>query len=311
MDVLTEYRAWKSRQRGMKEARLLLREGRRVLRKYSHRLSGEQQAKVKSAIEALSEAVIARDFDKLPGTLNALDDVLDSHLGFARKSTAREYTESIGVAVLIALFLRAFVVEAFKIPSGSMIPTLQVGDHIFVNKFIYGVRVPFTNIKFGMDYRKPKRGEVIVFIYPKEPDKDFIKRIVAIEGDTVEVRDNQVFINGVGVPRSHVEGDCRYEDFVEDTARWEERRCEAWVENVPGNTYTTVYDKNGGVHSTRPVTVPKDSVFVMGDNRDNSHDSRFWGFVPFDLIKGKAMIVWWSHGEPEGVRVDRLFHLVR
>jgi signal peptidase I len=310
VDLLTEYRAWKSRQRGIKEARLLLREGRRVLRKYSHRLTGEQQAKVKAAIEALSEAVIARDFDKLPGALNALDDVLDGNLGFARKSTAREYTESIGVAVLIALFLRAFVVEAFKIPSGSMIPTLQVGDHIFVNKFIYGVRVPFTNIKFGMEYRKPRRGEVIVFIYPKEPDKDFIKRIVAIEGDTVEVRDNQIFINGVGVPRSHVDGDCKYEDFVEDTARWEERRCEAWIEDVNGNHYTTVYDKNGGVHSTRPVTVPKDSVFVMGDNRDNSHDSRFWGFVPFDLIKGKAMIIWWSHGEPEGVRVNRLFSLV-
>ncbi|HEX6836759.1 MAG TPA: signal peptidase I [Polyangia bacterium] len=310
MDLLTEYRAWKSRQRGMKEARLLLREGRRVLRKYSHRLTGEQQAKVKAAIEALSQAVIARDYDKLPGALNTLDDVLDNNLGFARKSTAREYTESIGVAVLIALFLRAFVVEAFKIPSGSMIPTLQVGDHIFVNKFIYGVRVPFTNIKFGMEYRKPRRGEVIVFIYPKEPDKDFIKRIVAVEGDTVEVRDNQIFINGVGVPRSHVDGDCKYEDFVEETAHWEERRCEAWVEDVKGNTYTTVYDKNGGVHSTRPVTVPKDSVFVMGDNRDNSHDSRYWGFVPFDLIKGKAMIIWWSYGEPEGVRVDRLFKLV-
>jgi len=310
VDLLTEYRAWKSRQRGIKEARLLLREGRRVLRKYSHRLTGEQQAKVKAAIDALSEAVIARDFDKLPGALNALDDVLDGNLGFARKSTAREYTESIGVAVLIALFLRAFVVEAFKIPSGSMIPTLQVGDHIFVNKFIYGVRVPFTNIKFGMEYRKPKRGEVIVFIYPKEPDKDFIKRIVAVENDVIEVRDNQVFVNGVGVPRSHVDGDCKYEDFVEEQQRWEERRCEAWVENVNDNTYTTVYDKNGGVHSTRPVTVPKDSVFVMGDNRDNSHDSRFWGFVPFDLIKGKAMIIWWSHGEPEGVRVNRLFSLV-
>jgi signal peptidase I len=133
VDLLTEYRAWQSRQRGMKEAKLLLREGRRVLRKYSHRLSGEQQAKVKAAIEALSAAVIARDYDKLPGALNTLDDVLDNNLGFARKSTAREYTESIGVAVLIALFLRAFVVEAFKIPSGSMIPTLQVGDHIFVN----------------------------------------------------------------------------------------------------------------------------------------------------------------------------------
>jgi len=317
VDVLTEYRAWRSRQRGLKEARLLLREGRRVLRKYSHRLSGEQSAKVKTAIEALSAAVIARDFDKLPGALNALDDLLDSHLGFGRKSTAREYTESIGVAVLIALFLRAFVVEAFKIPSGSMIPTLQVGDHIFVNKFIYGVRVPFTNIKFGMEYRKPERGEVIVFIYPKEPDKDFIKRIVAVEGDTVELRDNQVVVNGKPVPRSHVEGDCRYEDFIEETARWEERRCEAWVESAPGNTYTTVQNKNERPQSWPSqdyqqawTRVPKDHVFVMGDNRDNSHDSRYWGFVPFDLIKGKAMIIWWSHGEPEGIRFKRMFSLV-
>jgi signal peptidase I len=162
-----------------------------------------------------------------------------------------------------------------------------------------------------MVYRKPRRGEVIVFIYPKEPDKDFIKRIVAVEGDTVEVRDNQIFVNGVGVPRSHVDGDCTYEDFVEETAKWEERSCDAWVETRPnGDKYTTYYDKNGGVHSTRPVTVPKDSVFVMGDNRDNSHDSRYWGFVPFDLIKGKAMIIWWSHGEPEGVRVKRLFKLL-
>ncbi|HEY2747742.1 MAG TPA: signal peptidase I [Polyangia bacterium] len=317
MDVLTEYRAWRSRSRGIKEARLLLREGRRVLRKYSHRLSAEQTAKVKAAIETLSAAVIARDWDKLPGALNTLDDLLDSHLGFGRKSTAREYTESIGIAVLIALFLRAFVVEAFKIPSGSMIPTLQVGDHIFVNKFIYGVRIPFTNIKFGMEYRKPERGEVIVFIYPKEPDKDFIKRIVAIEGDTVELRDNQVVVNGKPVPRSHVDGDCRYEDFVEETSHWEERRCEAWIESVKGNSYTVVQDKNG-----RPMSwpnqdyqqawtrVPKDHVFVMGDNRDNSHDSRYWGFVPFDLIKGKAMIIWWSYGEPEGVRYDRMFRLI-
>src|SRR6266542_4679303 len=156
MDLLSEYRAWKSRQRGIKEARLLLREAR---------------AKVRDAIDALSQVVIARDWDKLSVALNTLDKWLDENLGFARKSTAREYVESIGIAVLIALFLRAFVVEAFKIPSGSMIPTLQVGDHIFVNKFIYGVRVPFTNVKFGSDYRKPMRGEVIVFIYPKEPDK--------------------------------------------------------------------------------------------------------------------------------------------
>jgi signal peptidase I len=311
LGLLTEYQAWRSRSRGMKEARLLLREGRRVLRKYSHRLTPEQSVKVRASIDTLSAVVIARDYDKLPAALNGLDELLDHYLAFARKSTAREYTESIGVAVLIALFLRAFVVEAFKIPSGSMIPTLQVGDHIFVNKFIYGVRVPFTNIKFGMEYRKPRRGEVIVFIYPKERDKDFIKRIVAVEGDTVEGKDDQLYINGKPVPRRHVDEDCRYEDYVEDTAHWEERRCEKWIETMDGQSYTTVYDKNSSPHSFSPRTIPKGQVFVMGDNRDNSHDSRYWGNVDFDLIKGKAMIIWWSHGEPEGFRYQRIFKLVR
>jgi signal peptidase I len=305
LEPLTENR------RAIKESKLLLREARRALRKYGHRLTPEQTVKVRSAVDGLSAAVIARDWEKLPGTLNALDEALDSHLSFARKSTAREYAESIGVAVLIALFLRAFVVEAFKIPSGSMIPTLQVGDHIFVNKFIYGVRLPFTDIKFGMEYRKPRRGEVIVFKYPEDKDKDFIKRIVAVEGDTVEIRDNQLVINGKPVPRQHVDEDCRYMDYLEDSQRWQEKRCEKWIETMDGQSYTTVYDRNGRTSSWAPRTVPKDSVFVMGDNRDNSHDSRYWGYVDYDLIKGKAMIIWWSFGEPEGVRVLRMFHLVR
>jgi signal peptidase I len=323
MGLIDEYQAWRSRQRGMREARLLLREGRRVLRKYSHRLTPEATVKVRAAIDELSTVVKARDYDKLPGALNALDEILDKHLSFARKSTVREYTESIGIAVLIALFLRAFVVEAFKIPSGSMIPTLQVGDHIFVNKFIYGVRVPFTNIKFGMQYRVPKRGEVIVFIYPKEPDKDFIKRIVAAAGDTVEVRDNQVIVNGKPVPRRHVDGECRYEDYVEEVGRWEERNCEAWLETVDGETYTTVYDHNSSpMRPYPPHTVPAGHVFVMGDNRDNSHDSRAWGFVPYDLIKGKAMVIWFSAGQEsaddpmfvrffKSLRYSRFFDLVR
>ena len=316
MQPVDEYRAWRNRGRAVKEARLLLREARRVLRKYAHRLTPEQTVKVREGVDTLSAAVSSRDYEKLGPALNRLDETLDQNLSFARKSTAREYAESIGVAVLIALFLRAFVVEAFKIPSGSMIPTLQVGDHIFVNKFIYGVRVPWTNIKFGMEFRKPKRGEVIVFIYPVEPDKDFIKRIVAVEGDTVEMHDDQLVVNGKPVARAHVDGDCRYEDFVEETSQWEARRCDAWTERVNGDSYTTIYNRRpddvprSAGSSFGPRKVPKDSVFVMGDNRDNSHDSRFWGFVPFDHIKGKAMIIWWSHGEPEGVRVNRLFKLV-
>ena len=323
MGLVDEYQAWRSRRRGLREARLLLREGRRVLRKYSHRLTPEATVKVRAAIDELSDAVKTRNYDKLPGALNVLDEILDKHLSFARKSTLREYTESIGIAVLIALFLRAFVVEAFKIPSGSMIPTLQVGDHIFVNKFIYGVRVPFTNIKFGMDYRQPKRGEVIVFIYPKEPDKDFIKRIVAAAGDTVEIKDGQLLVNGKAVPREHVDGDCHYEDFLEDLGRWEERTCNAFHETVNGSSYTTVYDSNrGAMPAYGPVKVPPEHVFVMGDNRDNSHDSRAWGFVPYDLIKGKAMVIWFSAGQEsaddpmfvrffKSLRYSRFFDLVR
>jgi signal peptidase I len=274
-------------------------------------LTDKQVAELGRLERTLRTTTAARDYGQLPRTMNALDRKLDEELSFARKSTVREYSESIAVAVLIALLLRAFVVEAFKIPSGSMIPTLEVGDHIFVNKFIYGIRIPWTNIKFATDYRKPKRGEVIVFIYPSEPDKDFIKRIVAIEGDTVEVRENVVYVNGHAVAREHRDGDCHYEDYEEPTGRWEERRCDAWREWLDGHAYTTYFEPSGNVHSWRAVHVPKDSVYVMGDNRDNSHDSRYWGFVPFGNIKGKAMVIWFSRGEPEGVRFGRMFHLVR
>src|SRR5262249_24079637 len=160
--------------------------------------------------------------------------------------TTREYVESIAIAVLIALFLRSFVVEAFKIPSGSMIPTLQVGDHIFVNKFIYGVRVPWTNIKVGMGIRKPKRGEVIVFKFPKDQEKDFIKRIVAVEGDTVEIRDNVVWVNGQPTERVHdTQARCEYEDYAEETGRWDHRRCDAWRETMGEHTYQTIFDRGG------------------------------------------------------------------
>lgn len=292
-----------------------------MLRKQAHRLTPEQTSSVRGAIDALSAAVISRDFDKLGPALNALDEQLDRQLSFARKSTAREYVESIGVAVLIALLLRAFVVEAFKIPSGSMIPTLQVGDHIFVNKFIYGVRIPFTDIKLGMDYRAPHRGEVVVFKWPKNPSIDFIKRVIAVPGDVVEIRDNQLIINGKPVPRHQVPGDCRYEDYSEETGQWEERRCQAWQETLDGNTYTTYYDQDGPPHSWEPHKIPPGRFFAMGDNRDNSNDSRFWGYVPYPLLKGKAMVIWFSIGEPpadgiplvkwlEGLRYHRFFHLV-
>jgi signal peptidase I len=310
--LIDDYQSWRRRRRAVKEARLLLREARRGLVRASHRLQPADVTDIKAAIDALAEAVRKKDYERLPQALNALDRKLDDRPGFARKSTVREYTESIAVAVLIALFLRAFVVEAFKIPSGSMIPTLQVGDHIFVNKFVYGIRIPWTNYKFATGYRKPRRGEVIVFIYPKEPDKDFIKRIVAVEGDTVEIKDNVLYVNGKAVPREHVAGDCIYEDYEEMMGQWEERRCDAFQETLEASHFTTIYNvTTAQVPRSWPLQkVPSRSVFVMGDNRDNSHDSRYWGFVPFDLIKGRAMVIWWSTGEPEGFRLRRMFSLV-
>jgi signal peptidase I len=327
--IVERYGDWKRRRRALKEARIMLREAKRALWKYAHRLTAVGATAVREAIDDLENALAARKAAADPkesggatapasatftGELNALDKALDEYLPFARKSTLREYAESIAVAVLIALFLRAFVVEAFKIPSGSMLPTLEIGDHIFVNKFIYGVRIPFTNTKIGSSYRPPRRGEVIVFIYPVEPDKDFIKRIVGIEGDTIEVRENVLYINGKAVERRQVDEPCDYWEYHENEERWEERACDRWIETIDGNSFSTVYDKGALPRSAGPFKVKKGTVFVMGDNRLNSHDSRAWGELhplPLENIKGKAMVVWWSAGMPDGwIRLRRLFRLV-
>ncbi len=184
-----------------------------------------------------------------------------------KKSVIREYIEAFAVAIVLALFIRTFVVQAFKIPSGSMEPTLLVGDHILVNKFIYGEHIPFTDIKI-LDFRDPKRGEIIVFVYPKDESKDFIKRVIGVEGDTVEIKDKKVFINGQPF-------DDPYGHFKDNAI-------------IPGHVQPR--DNFG------PITVPEDSIFVMGDNRDRSADSRFWGFVRLNQVKGKAFLIYWSWG---------------
>ena len=177
-----------------------------------------------------------------------------------RKSTFREYAEAAAIAILLALFIRAFVVQAFKIPSGSMEPTLLVGDHILVNKFLYGIKLPYVQ-KTLIPISEPERGDVIVFIYPEDKSKDFIKRVIGIPEDEVQIKGRQIFING---------------QLFEDTYGY--------------------YDERAGnpSRSFGPVVVPKEHYFVMGDNRDHSLDSRFWGFVPSSAVKGKAFIIYWS-----------------
>lgn len=193
------------------------------------------------------------------------------HGKMKKKSVFREYAEAAIIAVLLALFIRTFVVQAFKIPSGSMEPTLVVGDHILVNKFIYGVKIPFIR-KTIIPIEQPHRNDVIVFIYPMDPSKDFIKRVIGLPGDRIEMIGRSIYINGKLFQDKH-------------------------------GVYTAPF------HSTArfgPVTVPQGHLFVMGDNRDHSYDSRFWGFVPLQSVKGKAFIVYWSWPHWK-----RTFHIIR
>jgi signal peptidase I len=183
-----------------------------------------------------------------------------------RKSVVREYAESIIIAVVLALMIRTLVVQAFKIPSGSMEETLLIGDHILVNKMAYGLQIPFSEAKvrfFGL-LEPPERGEIIVFPFPRDPARDFIKRVIGLPGERVEVRNHHAYVNGEPLKEPYVK-----------------------------------LDERMAIHPTRyshwgPEVVPPGKLFVMGDNRDNSADSRDWGFLDSEQVKGRAFIIYWS-----------------
>jgi len=307
MTRVESFRAWRARRRLRRESHLLMREARRIRRRYAYRLTAAQSAALDERIAHLGKAL--RGEEPLQPAADALDELLDGDLAFAKKSPTRQYVESIGAVVFVALCLRSFVVEAYQIPSGSMIPTLQVGDHIFVNKLVYGVRIPFTEIKFATHYREPQPGEIIVFTHPRDHNEDLIKRVVAVGGDEVLVRDNIVYVNGKAAARRDA-GETRYWDYDEGTQEWSQKDGEAFAQKIGPASFTTLQDPTRPPSNFGPVTVPKGKLFVMGDNRDNSADSRFWGFVPLNLVRGRAMVVWWSHGQPEGIRFARFGHLL-
>src|SRR4051794_41028676 len=222
-----------------KEAAILVRDARAALSmKKGLRGKGGDLETVTSEVE---KGLANKDLTKVRRQLPVLDALVDELVKRPPKSTTRDYVESIGAAILIALALRAFVVEAFKIPSSSMYPTVEIGDHIFVNKFIYGVRIPWTSTK--LFERSPERGEVIVFIYPCAPERDFIKRVIALGGDTVEVRCNVVYVNGKAVPNRLVEGEtCTYKDHDEETDKWYAKKCSRYRETVDGHAHDTFHD---------------------------------------------------------------------
>lgn len=219
-------------------------------------------------------------------TPKALSTTAEPQAEVQREKSSRvlfqEYSEAFVIAVILAIVIRAFFVQAFKIPSSSMEPTLLVGDHILVNKFIYGVRIPFTDARWPR-FESPAHGDVIVFIYPVDRSKDFIKRVVGVSGDTVEIQDKRVFVNGKppDEPYAH-----HFSNIIEPLGANPR-------DNLP------------------PVTVPEGHLFVMGDNRDFSHDSRFWGFVPMEDVKGKAFIIYYSAQNLSDIRWERFFKLIR
>ncbi|ACY16267.1 signal peptidase I [Haliangium ochraceum] len=363
------------------EVKKLVRETRASLGRHGSRLSNRVREDIEGRVERLETAMREKDGTTMRVELPVLDAMVDEQLAFARKSAFREYAESIGIAVIIAVLLRTFVIEAFKIPSGSMIPTMEIGDHIFVNKFLYGIRIPVLGVKF-FQFRKPERGEVIVFEKPRDRERrDFIKRIVAVAGDTLEVRCGMLYVNGERVSRELVAAsDFHWDDPPEpgtgDT--WTRVESSRYRETLGETRYDTLYDPDRpeyehlvdaggaagwgasssltsrdfpmqssaifpdfnriprcadhseesssiGCYAPSPQTqkgdagacalqrhyvVPEGHVFGMGDNRENSSDSRQWGPVPLDNIKGKALFIWWSSNDKVGVQWDRIGKVV-
>jgi signal peptidase I len=201
-----------------------------------------------------------------------------------KKSVAREYFESLVIAVVLALFIRTFVVQAFKIPTGSMEQNLLIGDHLLVNKFVFGPALSGIE-RTLLPMKEIQRLDVIVFKYPEEPERDFIKRVIGLPGDRIELRQKRVYLNGKRLEEPYV----------------------YYLENPPalpeGDSPSDSHSQGLSADPREtygPVTVPPDHYFVMGDNRDNSQDSRYWGFLPRENIKGRGLVIYWSYSLDAG-----------
>ena len=293
-----------------REAKKTLSEAEKLFKRGKKHLTDERNAEISAAIDDLKKALENKEFSCAPAH-DRLNHIVQKRLKFAKKSSFQEIVESLLVALAFALVLRTFFVEPFKIPTRSMVPTLLEGDQLFVTKLSYGIRLPFYN-DYIVRFSDPQRGDVIVFAFPNKEaaahltrtnsgcmqleslseEKDYIKRIIGVEGDTIEVIDQVIHVNGEPVSQQPY-----YERTVSDYLFLTDSRQEYWNREKQGDaTYTSITHQLPSNNHFGPIKVQPGHVFVMGDNRDNSADSRCWGQVPVSNIKGRAQIIWWSSG---------------
>lgn len=331
--------------RARREARRFAKDARRLAARHAKAIGKAGRKEIEEAAGEAEAAAKEGDGDRLSAALRALDAVWAEHLALRAKPLWREYGEAVLVAVVVALLVRAFLVEAFGIPSGSMAPTLLAGDHVLVWKAAYGVRVPFTHLRL-LSRAAPRRGDVIVFESPRERGLDVVKRVIGVPGDVVELREQVLYVNGVRQPRSPL-GDLAYEERSEPAGRPFQDVCRRYRESLAkGELARPESDLEGSSESSwlggaargvatyevlqcrrarlaareGPYEVVRPGhVFVLGDNRDRSADSRGAGGwqVPLGNVEGRVELVFWSWGlggrslrGNVGPRLDRLFKQV-
>lgn len=302
------------------QARSLVSKVKKQLGANGNRLNPRVAESINYSLKRTESALKDKDYPKLISVMDDLGRAYEKHLKGFKSSRLWSNVQSFLIAIILALFIRTFVVQPFKIPTGSMIPTLLVGDNLLVNKFIYGTKLPFTDIKILPGIRKIERGDVIVFVYPnyeKDPSKNgiyYIKRVVGLPGDSIDIDGRNLVINDHTIRLDYLgeEPPDSIGSIIEAD--------DLYVENLFGKKHLVMFNK--GRESTQrgnkiPVDkVPKGFLFVEGDNRDNSFDSRFWGFVPIKNVVGKAFIIHWSwNSERKGildmVRWKRIGRLIK
>jgi signal peptidase I len=304
---------WSREYRVRKKARQVYSETKNLYAKNRSKVQPEIAGLIREKLGQTELAISNGNMSEIKLKTDELESINKEHLSKFVKSKLRQNVEALLFAVVLALVIRTFIVQPFKIPSGSMIPTLLVGDHLLVSKFIYGTKIPFSD-KVVLPLREIKHGDVIVFRYPNsesDPSKNgihYIKRVVGLPGDKIDVDGRNLIIDGEEMPLDYV-GDYNDERFG--------TKYDEYQEDLLGKKHIVIYEK-GREYTQRgnlPVVVPPGQVFVMGDNRDNSQDSRFWGFVPIHNIEGEAFMTHWSWDFESNnffnkVRWNRIFSLI-